>query len=336
MTIVKVVVLIGVALASLTLMACASSADVTPEITQTSGGADGAASSIPGPTATSIVPIPTPMVPTATAVVPTPTPTVPIASALTGPPTVMAGINGMHEILESEAASILFGTQADPLTVTLGPIDGGFPDYPAYEGKNSLNFKMPNMTPVLAPLDVTFIGFKNRSATYRQDDPYANRMEPFDDLELCFESESSDWPGMVMCVYHLHTTPLLQAHLENDDCGIQEKWDGEGAEAGRVYYLENSSERTNRNPESCDPLLGSTIKRGEVLGYSGEVDGNEHSGFRFKVQSEAKNPLTEEGDPYLHWVQPKPFFYWQCFEPEAEFQPGVLAYPFECDLVEGA
>jgi hypothetical protein len=257
------------------------------------------------------------------------------AAALTGPPAIMTGINAMHEVLESEDADILFGTQADPLTVTLGPTDGGFPDFPAYEGKNSLNFKMPLLTPIIAPLDLTFSGFKNRSAIYRQDRPDGLRTEPFDDLELCFESASSDWPGMVMCVYHLRTTPLLQAHLQNDDCGIREKWDGEGAEQGRIYYLENSSERSNGNPKSCSPLLGSAVKRGEVLGFSGLVGDNPHSAFKFKVQSDLKNPLTEQGDPYLHWVQPKPFFYWQCFDPATEFQPGVLAYPFDCDLIEG-
>jgi hypothetical protein len=272
----------------------------------------------------------------AVASIPSPTsaPAMIAASALTGPPTDMTGINAMHEVLESENADILFGTQADPLTVTLGPTNGGFPDYPAYDGKNSLNFKMPLRTPVIAPLDVMFIGFKNRSATYKQDTSDAPRMEPFDDLELCFESAAADWPGMVMCVYHLHTTPLLQAHLQNDDCGIQEKWGGEVAEAGRVYYLKNSSERSNRNPESCDPLLGQTVKRGEVLGYSGQVGTNAHSGFRFKVQSEDMNPLTNDGDPFLHWVQPKPFFYWQCFDPDTKFLPGVLAYPFDCGLIE--
>jgi hypothetical protein len=329
--VVKTMVLTTLALAALAIAACSSSDKPSSAPTVTTEGE----SSVQTPASTALVIESTPTATIVPASTSTPIPSVPVASALTGPPAVMDGINSMHEVLESEDAAILFGTQADPLTVTLGPVDGGFPDYQAYEGKNSLNFKMPNMTPVLAPLDVTFIGFKNRSATYRQDDPYSNRMEPFDDLELCFESQSSDWPGMVMCVYHLHTTPLLETHLQNADCGIQERWDGEGAEAGRVYYLENSSERTNRNPDSCSPLLDSTVRRGEVLGYSGEVDGNEHSGFRFKVQSADKNPLTEEGDPYLHWVQPKPFFYWQCFEPGTVFQPGVLAYPFDCEQVEG-
>lgn len=245
----------------------------------------------------------------------------------------MSVVNTMHDVLKSENADILFGTQADINTVTLGPTDGGFPDYPAYDGKNSLNFKMPLLTPIIAPIDMQFVGFKNRSASYRQDTSESSRMEPFDDLELCFESASPDWPGMIICVYHLRTSPLLQSHLVNDDCGLQEKWDGAGAEKGRIYYLENSSDVSRNNPESCDPLLGTVLKRGEVLGYSGQVDTNPHSGFRFKVKSDSKNPITNQGDPYLHWVQPKAFFYWQCFDPDATFQPGVLAYPFDCDLV---
>ena len=267
---------------------------------------------------------------------PTPTPSPPTpepASAITHPPNDTANVNEMHEILRSEEGEIRFGTQADPGTVTLGPTDGGFPDYPAYDGKNSLNFKMPLMTPTTAPIDMQFVGFKNRSAIYRQDTPESSRMEPFDDLELCFESTSADWPGMIVCVYHLKTSPLLQAHLKNDDCGIQEKWDGGGAEKGRIYYLENSSDGSHNNPESCNPLLGTNLNRGDVLGCSGQVEENAHSGFRFKVRSHEKNPLTNQGDPYLHWVQPTAFFYWQCFDPDTEFEPGVLAYPFDCGLL---
>ncbi|MEE8046531.1 MAG: hypothetical protein V3T49_06815 [Dehalococcoidia bacterium] len=290
------------------------------------------------PTVVSVNPTATlsPPVVTATSIPPTATQSPPVpdpASAITHPPADLSVVNTMHDVLLSGDANIRFGTQADPLTVTLGPVDGGMPDYPAYEGKHSLNIQMPLLTPVIAPIDMEFVGFKNRSAEYRQDTPDQSRMEPFDDLELCFESVAADWPGMIVCVYHLHTTPLLQSHLANEKCGIQEKWDGGGAEQGRIYYLENSSERSNRNPESCDPLLGKILNRGDIIGYSGQVDQNPHSGFRFKIRSDEKNPLTNEGDPYLHWVQPKPFFYWQCFDPDVEFQPGVLAYPFECDSV---
>ena len=87
------------------------------------------------------------------------------------------------------------------------------------------------MTPVLAPLDMKFVGFENRSAHTR------GRLEPFDDLELCFESVTTEWLGLVLCVYHLHTTPLLRGHLKHKDCGIQEKWGGDYLKEGSVYYL---------------------------------------------------------------------------------------------------
>ena len=253
------------------------------------------------------------------------------ASAVTGPPADMTGINSMHDLLRTQNSSISFGTQANPAMMTLGPTDGGEPSWPPYEGKHSLNIKMPKETPILAPFDVRFVGFKNRSAEYRQDTPQDSYQAPFDDLALCFESVNDDWPGLVMCIYHLYTTPLLQAHLDNDACGIQERWDGGGAEAGRIYYEYNSTEGSQRDPESCQPLLGSIIERGGVIGYSGQVGGNPHSAFKFKVRSLDQNPLTTAGDPYLHWVQPSVFFYWQCFEPDAMFQPGVLAYPFDCE-----
>ncbi len=97
-------------------------------------------------------------------------------------------------------------------------------------------------------------------------------------------------------------------------CGIQEKWESGGAEAGRIYYLSNSSERLGSDAEFCQSLLGSIIDRGDVIGYSGQLGDNAHSAFRFKVRSDDRNPLTEAGGPYLHWVQPSVFFSWQCFD----------------------
>jgi hypothetical protein len=40
---------------------------------------------------------------------------------------------------------------------------------------------MPLDTPILAPIDMTFIGFKNNSAKKTQ------KIKPYDDLEMCFE-----------------------------------------------------------------------------------------------------------------------------------------------------
>ncbi len=260
----------------------------------------------------------------------------PVASALTGPPGDTTGVNALHDLLRDERSTIRFGTQADPATVTLGPTDGGRPTLPPYDGKNSLNVKMPVGTPVLAPLDLEFVGFKNRSAVYRQDSPDRPRQEPFDDLELCFESVDEGWPGLVVCAYHLRTTPLLPGHLVNEGCRMEERWTGGGAEAGRIYYLENMSEWENLDPASCEPRLGTVVRRGGILGFSGQVDQNPHVGLRFKVPGAAVNPLTVRGDPNLHWVQPSAFFWWRCHEPGVEFPRGVLAYPFDCGEVAGS
>lgn len=128
---------------------------------------------------------------------------------------------------------------------------------------------MPKGTPILAPLDMWFLEFRNRSAEDRQVTDQRERLTPFDDLELCFESVSDDRPGLVPRVYRLSSTPLLQAHLDDVASGIQERWDGGGAEEGRIYYLSNSSERLGSDAEFCQSLLGSIIDRGDVIGYSG-------------------------------------------------------------------
>jgi len=270
------------------------------------------------------------------------------ASAVADPPADMTDVNSMHDALRSENSKIQFGTHADPGVITLGPTDGGIPVIQPYKGKNSMNIRMPLNTEVLAPLEMTFVGFDNRSAHGREG------QSPYDDLEICFESASPDWPDMVICVYHLRTSPLLPGHLVDEECGPVEEWTGsQGSNAaGRIMFLKNETffgkdRPAGRDPKSCRGKIGSLVQRGEIIGYSGQVGNNPHSGFRFKVMSENPNPLTlgeipeynelmpfpPSGDPYLHWVQPSVFFYWQCFEPDAVFQPGVLAYPFDCEPI---
>lgn len=78
--------------------------------------------------------------------------------------------------------------------MTLGPKNGSQPELGTYAGKNGVNFEIALGKPILAPIDARFIGFNNRNSDFR------NGMDgtlqvPFDDLELCFESTSPDWPG---------------------------------------------------------------------------------------------------------------------------------------------
>ena len=91
---------------------------------------------------------------------PTPIPGVPhtSASAVTSPPPSMEGINIHTE---------MYGTGADPNIITLGPKVGGHPDSDPYSNKTSMEFELKHGVPVLAPIDMVFIGFKNRNAKYR-------------------------------------------------------------------------------------------------------------------------------------------------------------------------
>ena len=151
------------------------------------------------------------------------------------------GFNSLHTLLRQESSIIRFGTQANINMVTLGPKDGGYPKYPPYDGKNSLNIQMPLMTSVLAPLDLEFIGYKNRNAVMR------DQMRPFDDLELCFKSINDKDINLVMCIYHLHSSPLLPDLFKNNKCDVRPDWnigDKNVAKAGLIYYSYN----TNKYP----------------------------------------------------------------------------------------
>ena len=282
---------------------------------------------------------------------PTPIPGVPgtSASAITSPPPSMEGINTQTE---------MYGTGADPNVITLGPKVGGHPDSDPYANKTSMEFELNHGVPVLAPIDMVFIGFKNRNAKYRirlVDGSSANQLPdglnkiytaPFNDLELCFESVSTDWPGMIICTYHLFTSPLLVGHYQSPDCGEVEKWGSTEQMQGHIFYAFDDYLQETSNARSCDALIGHSIKRGEVIGFAGSVglhpleekiEGEyitrgTHSmaPFRFKVSHTSENPTVQKGNHYLHWVQPGSFFYWKCYSPGTNFHSGVLAYPFEC------
>ena len=250
----------------------------------------------------------------------TPTPGVPDTSpsAITSPPSSMDGINTQIK---------LYGQGADPEMITLGPIVGGHPGSKPYPGKTSMEFELPDKTPILAPLDVEFIGFKNRNAVRREGQPYT----PYNDLELCFKSTDSAWPGMVFCVYHLYTTPLLQGHYVDPKCGEIELWETFRQVRGWIYYERNEG-NYEENFQPCKDLIGKTLKRGDLIGFAGRVGNHSMAPVRFKVPYNEVNPTVEDGsNVFLHWVQPGSFFYWQCYTPTVKFQPGVLAYPFECD-----
>ncbi len=243
------------------------------------------------------------------------------ASAITSPPPNMEGINTHTQI---------YGTGADPNMITLGPKTGGQPGWEPYPEKTSMEFELNHGTPVLAPIDMVLVGFKNRNANYRIQE--GQKQTPYNDLELWFESASPDWPGMIIITYHLLSSPLLLGHNQNPDCSEVEEWGSTNQAQGHQFYeFDDFITSGTGNARSCDALIGYLVKRGELIGFAGSVGTHSMAPFRFKVSHTAENPTVKRGNRYLHWVQPGSFFYWKCYSPDVDFPSGVLAYPFECD-----
>ena len=243
------------------------------------------------------------------------------ASAITSPPSSMEGINTHTE---------MYGTGADPNIITLGPKVGGHPGWEPYSNKTSMEFELNHGVPVLAPIDMVLVGFQNRNAAYRIRS--GQKTSPYNDLHLYFESVSPDWPGMIISVYHLLSSPLLPGHNQNSDCSEIEVWGSRMQAQGRIFFHDEDKIMTSTGDAlSCDALIGYTVKRGELIGFAGSVGTHSMAAFNFKVSHTSENPTVQKGNSYLHWVQPGSFFYWKCYSPDTNFPSGVLAYPFECE-----
>lgn len=244
------------------------------------------------------------------------------ASAITLPPVNMVGINDQHG---------QFSGGMDPNYVTLGPKTGTHPEMGSYDGKNGVNFEIAYGLPILAPIDARFIGFNNRNADYRAADALGPLRQPFDDLALCFESISPQWPGVIFCFYHLVNSPLLLGINNSPLCSNAKEWPGPLRAEGWQFFTNNDGYKIgDAVSASCKALLGRTVKRGDVIAYSGTVGTHSQAPIAMKVPDKSINPTIIKGDPNLHWVQGDVFFYWKCFSKTAVFEKGVLAYPWEC------
>lgn len=271
--------------------------------------------------------VPTPKKTSTPKPTPTPTPTpvkVNPASAITHPPSSLVGINTESNWVEGGL---------DPAIVTLGPTKStdGSTTVNWYTDKVGMNFYIGYGQPVLAPIDGKFVGFNNRNANYRAADALGPLRQPFDDLEVCFESTSSDWPKLVYCFYHLQNSPLLRGLNIDPLCGRSDSWPGPMRAAGRQIFSTNEEiAPASTAGTACAGLIGKTVKRGSVVGYAGTVATHSQAPMKVKVWNSKRNTLEKNGDLNLHWVQPDAFFFWKCYSPTANYESGIMAYPFEC------
>jgi len=154
------------------------------------------------------------------------------------------------------------------------------------------------------------------------------RYSPFDDLQLWFKSADTNWPEMIFTVYHLYTSPLLPGHNESQRF---DSWGDNSQSEGFLYfgkYLLVAEK--SRHTESLKAFIGKKLKRGDVIGYAGQVGSDSFAAVGFKVWDAAKNPLTVTGNPNLHWVQPSNYFTWRTANTTNPCG-NYLTYPFECN-----
>ena len=241
----------------------------------------------------------------------------------------------MNWILFQGDSKISYGDQAHPDMITLGPKRDERLDTSSYEGNRSIEIRMPLSTPVLAPLDLEFVGYINRSAKMRKSSS-GKIKQPYDDLELCFKSINRK-TQLVMCVYRARSSPLLPKLFKTKWCNVRPDWDSSERgvpKGGLIYYERNTTKYYDfKKDDVCGVKIGTIIKRGEILAYPGAQGDKTRIDFRFKVYDEKPNSLLDKKKTFnvnLHWVQPTVFFDWECFEEGQAYGSEVLTYPFDC------
>jgi hypothetical protein len=188
-----------------------------------------------------------------------------------------------------------------------------------------MEFELARGTPILAPIDMELIGFID-GGTNNTVQPGQNQTTNYD-AGLYFKSISPEWPDMIIYVYHLLSSPLLPGEIQFP----VDEWGFTIAQGHIFKHVTDSVRPENSAASSYGALIGYNVKRGELIGFAGGVGNHSFASFCFKVSDTSINPTVQEGNRYLHWVQPSAFFYWKGYGPEVMFPSGVLAYPFECN-----
>ena len=188
------------------------------------------------------------------------------------------------------------GTSVTPKNVTFGNTGRTcHPDWNGYPEKKSVSFEIRRGEPVFAITDMELKRVINRSSKVRVE----QNMAPYDDLMLEFATENNSR----FSYYHLSGSPLTPAY-NSESCPIWETF-----ETHRGYDL---------SPMDCGAEIGSKVKKGDLIGYSGRV-GSNHDFFDIIFEPMIGGELrVVQGDAY---------FRWECGNED----PEKFRLPFRCD-----
>jgi len=149
---------------------------------------------------------------------------------------------------------------------------------PNFYDKHGTSFKVPRGTPVVAISDLVFWSARDFSAEYRchansakgwswgsykrveiadPDDPSVMRkcQKIYDGIDIVFKDKRT---GELVLYYHLSSTPIVPG-FGKGEC----KWP----------LMKDRTNAHTRFPEDCGGVAISEVKKGEIVGYSGQAGG---------------------------------------------------------------
>jgi len=193
-----------------------------------------------------------------------------------------------------------------PNAATLGPKGGRCcPTCKGYKEKKGLSIIVPRGTPVIAIADMEIVRARNKSAEqnskgltkskgFGKQHKWVSRiMKPYDDVHLLFE----DKHGNNILYYHLMSTPIVP-----------------GFDKGKCKRpKENQTEKWKRFPENCGGFAYRTVKKGDVIGLSGDTGGGREGDKHFSLGIKVTNSVG-----FMEWVSPEEYFNWENLPSESD------------------
>jgi hypothetical protein len=189
---------------------------------------------------------------------------------------------------------------------TLGPKGGRCcPPCKGYKEKKGLSILVPRGTPVVAIADMKLISALNKSAEqnsrgltdrngYRKGHLWVyGIMKPYDDLELYFK----DKRGNFILYYHLLSTPLVPG-FDKGQCKRPKEF---------------GTEEWKRFPFKCGGIAYRTVKKGDVIGLSGDTGGGRKGDKHFSLGIRAANSKG-----FMEWAAPEEYFNWENLPSESD------------------